>query len=401
MKRDGICFGKIVLGIFLVCAVTVRADVVNIPDTYDESVTNQFVSGDGTTIYEVGSVIVFDGELLLTTNIVPVTYGTSLLATAQIYAEITLYETLPYVTDFTNKQAVVVGLFDTSSTTDGTLYAISGSDVDASWVQLTNNSQPMAVVDGNTNLITIILDYTNLPTVVYNVSLSSAPGASQISSQTLISPLSESSIAGYGVSGVGGLVTSASEAGDPGPLSSRVDFSVYATTNGAFRINLYTVDESRDGKLVVSALIDGVWVGIGSVEAVGSGNNSYQIDIGGVALQIGGSYLFKVVDEAGFVHESGDAIVVKAIRMALVQLTLNTFQFTFNSEPFKPYELLMTSDISSDWNVCKVEVYNYDKDAWASSNTQITGAPDGDTTTIRVPRAVEQTKAFYKIHMLD
>ena len=403
MKNITLCVKTTIFCTLLfVASVVHAAGTVDIPDTYDSDVTNAFDIADGTTLSTNGVLIVFEGELSFDTNVTAVVDGSDrMLASTQLYVQMKLFDDLPSVDSFTNAQAAVLGLFDTGDLTNGTLYAISGSGASAGWLQLTNSAAPIAVAEGNTNLVTIILRYPegSFTTYEYTASLSDPDNTTQVTSQNLISPLNtESGIATIGVVGEGALVSSANAAGDPAPLSSRIDFSVYQTTNGLFLVDLYTVDENGNGTLDVYAKIDGVWVLIGTVDAEGEGSNHYQLTVTG--LTVGESYLFKVIDEEDRTHLSNGEIEVKSIKMDAVQLTIdNFFIIEFNSEDFKSYQLIVSADLNTpiaDWDVEDVQV-NGDQ-GWSVEMDTFQGTAGG-RTQIRVPR--DETNAFFKVILVD
>ncbi|MDA3926637.1 MAG: hypothetical protein PF904_18275 [Kiritimatiellae bacterium] len=380
---------------------------VDIPDILDDSVTNAFDIIDGTAISTNGIVIVFEGELSLMESVTPsLNIDSKLLASTQLYVQMNLFDVLPDVDSFTNAQAAVLAVFDESSNTTGTLYAITGSGASATWMQLTNNAAPIAVVEGATNLISVVLRYPytspEFTTYEYTVILSTSGEEASVGSQNLISPLStEDVINSLSVLGEGGLVSTTSVSGDTEPLSSQVDFSVYQSTNGVFQVNLYTTNENGSGLLKVYAYIDGAWVFLGSVQAEGMGDNSYQIPVTSGVLELGQFYQFKVVDEEDRTHTSYGEIEVKSIQMGAVKLTLETFQISFNSEDLKRYKLLISSDINApleDWRV-EDDVQVYFGTNWYSVNENNEFQGTGSKTLISVPRT--QTNAFFKIILIN
>ncbi len=392
---------RVLVSCMVISATVAMGATVGIPDTLDPTVTNEFVLADGTLVSTNGVLIVFEGQLTFDTNITAVVDGSDrVLASTQLYVQMKLFDSLPSVESFTNAQAAVLGVFDNGSSTVGTLYALNGSGTSASWLQLTNAAAPIAVSEGATNLITVVLRYpgTGFTSYEYTVALSSPDAPTQIVSQTLTSPLTtETGITGLSVVGEGGLVSVASTAGDPAPLSARVDFSIYQSADGLFLVDIYTVDENGSGNLEVYAWIDGEWVLIGTAVAVGSGSNHYQFTVSG--LTVGDSYLFKVVDEEGRAHLSNGEIEVKSLEMDAVQLTLETFVIEFNSEDGQSYSLLIASDVAApaeSWTVEEVQV-NGDQ-GWTQSMTTFQGSAGG-RTQIRVPRNRE--KAFFRIILIN
>jgi len=394
---------KQICALFLLSVIAATAalgDTVGIPDTLDPTQTNSFVVADGTLVSTNGIVIVFEGQLTFETNITAVADDGRMLASTQLYVQMKLFDALPAVEAFTNAQAAVLGVFDNGSSTVGTLYALSGSGAAASWQQLTNSAAPIAVYEGATNLITVVLRYPGVDytSYEYTVALSTPVDPAQTVSQLLTSPVStENGITGLSVVGEGGLVSVASTAGDPAPLSARVDFSIYQSADGLFLVDIYTVDENGAGSLDVYAWIDGQWLLIGTAGAVGSGSNHYQFTVSG--LTVGASYLFKVVDEEGRAHLSNGAIEVKSLVMDAVQLNLETFVIEFNSEAGRSYRVLIASDVAApaaDWTVEDVQV-NGDQ-GWSQAMETFQGSAGG-RTQIRVPK--NRVKAFFRIILIN
>ncbi|MFO7938012.1 MAG: hypothetical protein R6V06_10475 [Kiritimatiellia bacterium] len=398
----------LMIGLFSVCGLYVLADTVDVPDTYGDT-SNTFDVAEGTVVDTNGVLIVYEGELSLTTNIVAETDSEGrLLASTQVNIEMTLFTELPEVDLFTNAQATVVGLLNESSTTDGTLYALADVDGTASWVQLTNSatSTPMEIAANTTNLITVVMRYPNETYTDYEYTVAISEYDSQTNesgeqtvSQTLSSVIQDESP--YGINeislvGEGAIASLSSTSGDPAPLSASVDFAVYQSTNGLFVVKLYTVDENGGGNLDVYAKIDDQWVLLGSVPADGS--NVYTLTVSGLTL--GESYYFKVVDEEDRTHYSQDTITVKNIEMKAVSLDLDTFTIKFNAEANRTYQVVISPDLSaplSEWEVESVEVYIPATSSWSSPMTRFNGSSEG-TTHIRVPR--NAAKAFFKILML-
>ena len=402
MKIKKLC---VALSASLVAALVSAQTTVDIPDTYDGAKSNTFTVVAGTIVSTNGVLVVFEGELTMTTNITAVVDNSNgkVLASTQLYVQMQLFEDLPDVTSFTNSQAAVLAVFDDSSSTDGTLYGLSdiGGGV-IQWVQLTNDVTlvPIPVTISQTNLITIILRYPDggsYSDYEYTVSVSPlSDPADQVTSLNLNSPVSgHDGINGLSLMGEGSIASLSSVAGDPAPLSSRVDFSVYYS-NGEFLVDIYTIDENGSGQLEVYAFIGGQWVRIGTADAVGSGSNHYQLTVSG--LQVGESYLFKVIDEEGRTHQSLGEIEVKNIQMQAVQLQLDTFIIQFNSEEGKSYKLLISSDVAApinEWTVESVQVNG--PEGWSASVSEFQGM--GDFTQIRVAR--NRDKAFFKVVLIQ
>ena len=395
--------------LFVMGAVSGYAQTtVDIPDTYDDSVSNTLDVADGTVVNMDGVLVVFEGELSIDTNITAQADDYDrVLASTQIYIEMTLFNELPDVNLFTNSQAAVLAVFNAGSDENGTLYALSDLGSEIAWVQLTNNvtSSPMAVSAGTTNLITFIMRYpgTGYTDFEYTVSLSEYDAdlnesTAQATSQNLNSVTEPTTyeITGLSLMGEGAVASLSSASGDTAPLSSRVDFSVYQSADGTFLVDLYTVDENGEGNLEVYAYIDGQWVLIGTAEAVGTGSNHYQVYATGLTL--GESYLFKVVDEEGRTHTSYGEIEVKNIEMQAVQLDLEKFIIQFNSEDSRKYKLVISSDLTAPLNEWTTESVQVKVDgSWVDVGDVFQGVAGG-ITQIRVPK--NRDKAFFKILLL-
>ncbi|MDD2598739.1 MAG: hypothetical protein PHO37_05900 [Kiritimatiellae bacterium] len=374
---------------------------VEIPDTYNGAITSDFVVGENTNISTNGVLIVFEGDLSCTTNLAAAVDSQGRkLASTQMYVQMKLFDTLPATADFESAQAAVLAVFNTGSETEGTLYALSADPTPLHWQQLTNNSAPMAVLHGATNLITIVLRYPEgtYTSNEYKVSISTPAAPVQKSSQSLASPVvSASGITKLSLVGEGALASVASAVGDPYPLSTSVDFSVYQSADGLFLVDIYTVGENGTDDLKVEAWIGGKWTLIGTAQAVGTGSNHYQITVSG--LTVGEFYNFRVIDEEGRVHSSTSAIEVKSILMEAVGLELDTFVIVFNSEDGKHYKLLISSDVSApleEWTVEKVRV-NGTK-GWSAPMETFQGIAGG-RTQISVPK--NRDKAFFKVALIQ
>lgn len=267
---------------------------------------------------------------------------------------------------------------------------------------MTNNAAPIAVLQGATNLITIVLRYPGdgYTKFGYTVALSTlgTPASEQTVSQVLTAPISGTSgITKLRLIGEGGLASTASTVGDPYPLSALIDFSVYQRADGLFLVDIFTVDENGTGDLTVEAKIDGVWTWLGTAKAIGSGSQHYQFIVSG--LTVGQSYQFRVIDEEGRVHYSESAIKVKSIVMDAVRLELETFVIEFNSEDGKSYNLLMATDVATpleDWTIESVRV-NGSK-GWSAFVDTFQGAAGG-RTQILVPQ--NKDKAFFKVVLIN
>ena len=211
--------------------------------------------------------------------------------------------------------------------------------------------------------------------------------------------ISYSVVSGYGVLD--------SQPGEPlnfgftaSTLSTAIDLQVYASGNGEVTLSLWTVNESGFDDIVVYAWIGNAWVEVGRVpsdQVVGEGSNPYKIKANG--LVAGGSYYFRIVDEAGHVHDTVSPVSVGSITVRAVRMEMNTLLLTFNTELGRSYVVKVCEDLSapdSEWTAEYVSPKK-GKD-WAAYSNQPFMA-DGDQTAVRVP--INRKKAFYKIVMVE
>jgi choice-of-anchor A domain-containing protein len=184
-------------------------------------------------------------------------------------------------------------------------------------------------------------------------------------------------------------------------LSTALDVSVYASGNGAVTIELWTENESGYGDIVVYAWIGGVWTEVGRVpgsQVVGEGSNKYVIQACG--LSAGNSYIFRVVDEAGHVHDSGTSVSVKDVRMNGLRFEMDTAVLTFNTEYERRYAVMVSDDLGAPADEWTAEYVSIQKSGvWSSYSNQPFVAGAGKQTVLRVP--VNRQKAFFKIVMLE
>jgi uncharacterized repeat protein (TIGR01451 family) len=185
------------------------------------------------------------------------------------------------------------------------------------------------------------------------------------------------------------------------PLSTSLDLSVYAAAGSQIIIELWTANEAGQDDITVYAWIEGSWVAVARVPAesvVGEGNNHYTVTATG--LQIGNSYRFKVVDEAGHEHISPAPLKVKTFGARSARLELNTFTLTFDTEPGRRYQILVGisgTAPGTDWTAEYVSVKR--GNGWSAYSNKPFAAAAGDETTVRLPASRKQ--AFFKIIKLD
>lgn len=361
------------------------------------------------TVSSNGVLVVFEGELESLVS-VPKAYNLTsdrYLASLQLLTQIRLFDELPQSNEVGTVQGAVAALRDGVGSSNGTYYVWAVTNVGLTgWTPLlSTNETPSTfpVADGETNYVTFVFSYpTNGSPVTYQVYLGNSGDMVMTPSSPVTSPTGETNgINSVSLLGQGGLMEIGTASGSPSPLSTAVDFSVYATTNGV-RIEISTVNEEGAGTITVYALINGVWTPIGTVEADGS--NRYYLYTTG--LQVGQSYWFKVVDEANHTHTSTSAIEVKTIKMEAVAMTLDAMRVTFNTEYGRKYQVKVGGSLSkpvSEWATESVSVYNPVSDTWSPYSSEPFMAGPGLQTVIQIPIHMSQTnaKAFFKVILVQ
>ena len=177
------------------------------------------------------------------------------------------------------------------------------------------------------------------------------------------------------------------------PLSTAIDVSAYATADGVV-IELWTVNESGYGDIVIYAWIGNAWVEVGRVpswQVVGEGANHYSVAATGLAE--GGAYYFRIVDEAGHEHLSVQPVAVKAIRVEAVRLEMQTLTVTFNTEYGHTYVVDVSTNLA-DWTA------EFVRHPTAGGWSDYTNAPfiagPGERTEVIVPLN-GRARAFFRI----
>ena len=181
------------------------------------------------------------------------------------------------------------------------------------------------------------------------------------------------------------------------PLSTALDITLYATADGVM-IDVWTVNESGNGDIVISAWINNAWVEIGCVPSwMVAGESSNRYSVRATGLSVDGSYLIRIVDEAGHVHFSNAPVAVKAIRMEAVRLNMKTLTLSFNTEYGRQYVVKVSTNLV-DWSI---EYVSYQQAAgWTEYvNTPFTAGP-GSKTEVIVP-VNGRKQAFFKIERVD
>lgn len=180
------------------------------------------------------------------------------------------------------------------------------------------------------------------------------------------------------------------------PLSTALDVCIYASGD-AVTIEIWTVNESGQSDIVIYAWIGNEWVEVGRVpgsEVWGEGANRYLVRASG--LTPGQSYNFKIVDEAGHVHESAGPLEVRTIRMEAVRLSMETMTVAFNTDPGRPYTVLVSTDLV---NWTPEFVSRRTTSGWSAFTDQPFTA-GASRTEVLIP-VNARAKAFFKVMMLQ
>jgi hypothetical protein len=208
------------------------------------------------------------------------------------------------------------------------------------------------------------------------------------------------------VSVVSGLGTTAALPGETqnagfvsSSMSAAMDFRVYASGDGTVLVDIWTVNEAGYGDIVVYAWIGNAWVEVARVssdQVVGEGSNKYTATATG--LSAGSAYYFRIVDEAGYVHDSSEPVEVSTLRVSAIRLTLESVVLTFNTEYGNLYRVMVSDALAgSSWTNECVSV-NRDG-SWAPYSSEAFMAGTGGTTTVRIP--VNRSRAFFKVVLID
>lgn len=240
------------------------------------------------------------------------------------------------------------------------------------WLKLMNTNGPAISVPSNTwTKLSFVANYTGAgfgsPTniVFYKVYINStnmvpvdlasryshgSPFAADtngayIQSSALYDP-SNKGIQGFYMSGSGTMDTLQSQAGLPAPLSSAIDIRAYQGSDGVY-VEFKTYSEEGAGTIYLQLKDAGgnvIWQG--SQPAKGSGNNLYRFQVPG--LQLGGTYSFTVIDEAGKGWSKPNvtvaAFMADMLRMSPVGVTLQ-----FGTIPDRQYEVQWSRQLGGTW----------------------------------------------------
>jgi uncharacterized repeat protein (TIGR01451 family) len=182
------------------------------------------------------------------------------------------------------------------------------------------------------------------------------------------------------------------------PLSAAIDIRLRAAAGGGVTIDIWTVDESGYGDIVIFAWVGNDWVEVGRVpsrEILGEGSNRYTVAAEGLAF--GGAYFLKVIDEAGHVHFSPTPVAVDALRVEAMRLEMQTLTMSFNTTPGRSYVV----EVSTDLVTWSREVVSAPTAAgWSAYSSESFTAGPGERTQVRVPVNGRQ-RAFFRIKQTE
>ena len=389
-------FCVLFLGLSSVCLEAEAQGAFTLTNSNDAS-TQVFTNSLGTAVLTNG-MIVFEGQLDAAMSVVAATDGSGrLLASVQLLAQIKLFDELPSSNEVGTAQGAVAALRDGIGLTTGKYFAWGSTNNVMEWVPLLQtNSTLFAVTEGATNYITFIFNYTLPAPVTYQVFIGETPDV-HVPSLPVTSLTTETdSINGVSLLGTGALQTYGTASGSPGPLSSSVSLSVYATSKGVLMV-VDTVNEQDTGRdIIVKAKINGVWTEIGRKTADGSAH--YEIYDNNGLLTVGGSYEFKVIDELGNEHTLGQEVEVKTIKMDSVTLEPSTLRVSFNTESGKAYQVFVAESLDSQ--VWTAAVVYYPKANGEEGYSSEPFTANSSSTTVRIPLGENEErkpKAFFKI----
>ncbi len=182
------------------------------------------------------------------------------------------------------------------------------------------------------------------------------------------------------------------------PLSAVLDIQLYAMADGRVRIDIWTQDESGSGPIVVLARINGMWTEVGRIPAedvYGTGSRLYTLYTDKLAVD--SAYYIRVIDEAGFIHESFAPLPVTAIRLAALRLSMQQIELEFNTEHGRLYQV-QTSTNLREWSTEWVR-YPVAK-GWSELSRSPFMAGPGDRTQVRVPQN-GRSQAYFRIMLVD
>ncbi|MFA7173923.1 MAG: M1 family aminopeptidase [Kiritimatiellia bacterium] len=185
---------------------------------------------------------------------------------------------------------------------------------------------------------------------------------------------------------------------DSNPLSTQIDFRVYATQDSKVMIELATVDENGKNEITIDAMLTNAWVRVAIVPAdLIHGNGSYIYTVEAFGLTPGESYRFRIVDEADHIFESGLVLVALASTLAVEAVTLipQMIKVAFKTEQNSTYLVLVCETMGTSWKVEHVQYLTTDK-VWSALSDEPFQGGSGEITEVLIPRN-NRVKAFFKI----
>ena len=363
-----------------------------------------FTNSLGTASYTNGTCVVFEGQLDASLNVTNAynAFNNKYLASVQLLVELKLFDELPAAGDVgTNVQGAVAALRDSVGSSNGTYYVWGSTNaVPMTWLKLTNDTHTaFSVREGDTNYISFVFSYPLSGSATYQVFLGDAADQDRYASAPVTSLTLSNGISSVSLLGAGVVQSVGTASGSPSPLSSAISLSVYYASNSVCA-DVYTVNEKGTNPIKLYAWINGSWVLVGTVNSVFGDGDSHKYHILLSGLVAGQSYLFKVEDEVGHIFEMASPLQVETITVdrAIMELSMQMLNVTFNTEPGRNYQVKVNQDLAAPANQWTVEdVSQYKGSSWgALTNVFMAG---GTQTNIRIP--VNKTKAFFKIYMLE
>lgn len=138
------------------------------------------------------------------------------------------------------------------------------------------------------------------------------------------------------------------------PTAAAVDIRAYEGADGVV-VEFQTLDENADGEATIDVYKkDGDQLTlIGSVPAVGTGDNLYKIAVTG--LEVGGTYSLVIQDEEGRWHEI-DGVTVTKFATEMIRMSPDGIELKWASIPGRTYKVMYSATLTGPWaEVASVE----------------------------------------------
>ena len=133
-------------------------------------------------------------------------------------------------------------------------------------------------------------------------------------------------------------------------------------------------------------------------DVVGEGSNKYTIRSS--VLPPEGAYYFRIIDEAGHVHDSPVPVAVTVITLSGLRFEMQTAVMTFSTEYGCRYAVMVCDCVGAGDEAWSAEYVSVLRDGvWSAYSNQPFVAGPGSQTQVRVP--VNRQKAFFKIKLLQ